>query len=89
MMTGAFGESHPADDKVRGLVEKHIADITHKLGSDASNIQVIDYKTQVVAGVNYLIHAKLANGHEVDVKIYEKLPVYGGETSVTSVTPHH
>ncbi len=89
MMVGAFGNSHPADDNVRSLIQKHTADITQQLGASIDGIEVIDYKTQVVAGTNYLIHAKLPSGTHIDVKIYEKLPCYGGETSVTSVTPHH
>ncbi len=88
-MLGAFGESQPANDHVRQLVHKHVAEIGQQLGADVSGIEVIDYKTQVVAGTNYLIHAKLGNGQHVDIKVYEKLPCDGSETTVTSVTPHH
>ncbi len=89
MMTGAFGETHPADDKVRGFVEHHKEDINQKLGADAGALEVIDYKTQVVAGVNYLIHARKADGSQIDIKIFQDLPHNGGHTTVSSVTPHH
>ncbi len=88
-MLGAFGESHPADDLVRGLVDQHKTDIAQHLGTPVSQLEVIGYKTQVVAGTNYLIHARNTDGSEIDIKIYQNLPCNGGETSVTSVTPHH
>lgn len=51
----------------------------------SSKIKVLSYSTQVVAGCNYKIKCDIS-GRNYEVVIYEKLPCYGGETEVTSVS---
>ena len=54
------------------------AQTEQKLGATFSEFEAVKYKTQVVAGTNYLIKVKVGPEQYVHIKVWEKLPCYGG-----------
>ena len=76
-MLGGFGDSKPMDDNAKQLLEKHQSDVAQKLNTEVSSLEGVSYKTQVVAGTNYMIKAKVNGDKEVEVKIHVPLPHTG------------
>ena len=85
VMTGAFGNSKPADEEIKQLlaVETVAGAITHTAG--AGSIVPHAYKTQVVAGLNYLVHVTV-EGVSWTVKVFKPLPHTGMGPQVTEIT---
>ena len=81
-MMGGFGEAKNADDQVKNLVNKHKSDVEGKLNQKFDTFEAVSYKTQVVAGTNYLVKVNVGNDKYVHVKIYKKLPHEGEETQL-------
>ena len=79
MMCGGFTGDRAADDEVKALAKEMKAQTEAKLGATYSEFEAVSYKTQVVAGTNYLIKVKVGNDQYVHIKVYEKLPCNGGE----------
>eukprot|EP00121_Abeoforma_whisleri_P012411 Awhi_evm1s11455 len=89
---GGFGDSNPADDKIKSLCEKHRDEALEQCQQSGWNgmfveFTPVEYKTQVVAGTNYLVKVKTSDSHHVHLKIYEPLPHTNEPTSLTSTTP--
>ena len=85
MMCGGYtGAKQDNDGKVLELVQKHKTDLEDKFGSSENQIEVISFSTQCVAGTNYKVTVKVNGQHTGELVIWQKLPCYGGETSLTS-----
>ena len=77
-MCGGFTGAKNADDKVKAMALELKAQTEQKLGATFSEFEAVKYKTQVVAGTNYLIKVKVGPEKYVHIKVWEKLPCYGG-----------
>ena len=86
MCGGHSQQKQDTDGKILTLVQKHQSDLETNLKSSVNKIEVVSFTTQVVNGTNYTITVKLNGEHNAKLVIYEKLPCYGGETSLTSFT---
>lgn len=73
-MVGGFGDWKEITPEVQGLLDKHKDEISEKIGFTAESVVGTDYKTQVVAGTNYRIKAKVNGNKEIQVVIFEPLP---------------
>ena len=78
MMCGGFTDAKNADDKVKAMALELKAQTEQKLGASFSEFEAVKYKTQVVAGTNYIIKVKVGPEQYVHIKVWEKLPCYGG-----------
>ena len=58
-LVGAFGETKDADDKVKEVLEKVRTTLEEKVGKSFDTFEAISFKTQVVAGTNYLIKVSI------------------------------
>jgi len=70
-MRGAFGAARPMDDEATGVLESCRAVVEAKVGA---GFVAEDVKTQVVAGMNFNICGKLADGRAASIKIFRPLP---------------
>ena len=78
MMCGGFTQDKDADDEVKALAKEMKAATEAKLGATYSEFEAVKFKTQVVNGTNYLIKVKVGPEQYVHIKVYKKLPCYGG-----------
>ena len=83
MMCGGFNNAKDADDKVKAMALELKAQTEQKLGATYTEFEAVKYKTQVVAGTNYLIKVKVGPEQYVHIKVWEKLPCYGGAKELT------
>lgn len=58
--------------------------VGEKIGKDASNMEVKNYKKQVVAGMNYRLHVEI-DGAAYTVVAFKPLPHTGNPIEVQSV----
>lgn len=70
---GGFGSDQQATAEAQDVLNAVKAEVESRLGRSVGSLTVIVYKTQVVAGVNYLVKAK-ADEQIVHVKIAKPLP---------------
>ena len=77
-MCGGFGGAKDADAEVQTIANSVKQQTEQKLGKTFTEFKALKYKTQVVAGTNYLIKVKVGPEQYVHIKVWEKLPCYGG-----------
>ena len=78
MMCGGFGNALDANDEVKNMAKEMKQQTEQKLGATFTEFEAVKYKTQVVAGTNYLIKVKVGPEQFVHIKVWQKLPCYGG-----------
>ena len=77
-MCGGFTNALDANDEVKAMAQEMKAQTEQKLGATFSEFEAVKYKTQVVAGTNYMIKVKVGPEQYVHIKVWKKLPCYGG-----------
>jgi cystatin-A/B len=83
---GGFGEEKPVTDDIRTLCDSLKGSIEEHLNKKFDAWEPISYKSQVVAGTNYLVKIKISDTEYVHAKIFKALPCNGGDVSLTSAT---
>lgn len=79
-MCGGFTDYTPIKNDVKQLAMSHKSDAESKLGLTFSLYKPVEFKSQVVAGTNYLVKVKVDNGKHIEVKIHKPLPCNGTQT---------
>lgn len=54
-MVGGLGAAREKDDEVAEVVEKVKAELEAKTNSKYKKLEILSYKTQLVAGLNYFV----------------------------------
>ena len=86
MICGGFADAREADDEVKAMAKELKAQTEAKLGATYSEFEAVSYKTQVVAGTNYLIKVKVGPEQYVHIKVWKKLPCNGGAKELSEAT---
>ena len=73
-MLGGLSEKKVADESVQNILKNLKSDIELKIGKELINLQADSYKTQVVAGINYFIKAKIYKDEFLFVRVFKSLP---------------
>ena len=82
-LCGGFGGARPVDDNIKAKVAQVKAAAEGKLGKTYATFEPVSYTSQVVNGTNYKVKVNVGENEYVHVKIYEKLPCYGGTLELT------
>ena len=88
-MLGGFRSSQPADNNIKELVKSQKQNIENKLEATFNVFEAVEYKQQVVAGMNYLIKIKVDNDEYLHVKIYVPLKQSNKPILVLSASRGH
>merc|ERR1712096_16562 len=82
MKCGGFNDFKPATDEVQQLCNEVKNDIAAKHGP-FTFFEVIEFKTQVVAGTNYHVKIKIEDDKQIEVVIFKALPYHGGKVELS------
>lgn len=77
-MLGGFGATKPADDEAREVALGVKTKVEEALGENYGVYEPVSYVTQVVSGKNFKIKIKVGDNEYVHIKVWKKLPCYGG-----------
>ncbi|KAM4048189.1 leukocyte cysteine proteinase inhibitor 1-like [Anomaloglossus baeobatrachus] len=80
---GGFGDEKPATDEVQDACDKIKTQFMKETGANATEFKAVVYKSQVVAGKNYLVKVSIGGCHFYHVKIFVPLPHAGGAPQLT------
>ncbi|KAK7828016.1 hypothetical protein U0070_013642 [Myodes glareolus] len=73
MIPGGLTEAKPATPEVQEIVDKIREKLEEKTNEKYEKFEAVEYKTQVVAGVNYFIKVDVGNGNYLHVKVFQGL----------------
>lgn len=86
MLAGGFGQGRAPEDEDHAILLSVKEELEQRLSRTISELRALQVKTQVVAGVNYLMKVK-ADGNYMHVKIAKPLPHTGQNPFLLAV--HH
>ncbi|XP_005912335.1 cystatin-B [Haplochromis burtoni] len=84
-MCGGLTEVEQADEAVQKICDAMKPLAEQKTGRNFEVFTAENYKTQVVAGTNYFIKVYVGGNEYVHLRVYEKLPAYGGTLELTDL----
>ncbi|CAO2631724.1 Csta [Lemmus lemmus] len=73
MIPGGLTEARPATPEIQEIVDKIRPKLEEKTNEKYEKFEAVEYKTQVVAGVNYFIKVDVGNGNYTHVKVFQGL----------------
>lgn len=73
-MLGGLSEKKIADESVENILKNLKSEIEIKIGKELIILKADSYKTQVVAGINYFIKAKISKDEYIFVRVFRSLP---------------
>ncbi|XP_057621476.1 cystatin-A [Chionomys nivalis] len=74
MIPGGLTEARPATPEIQEITDKIREKLEEKTNEKYEKFEATEYKSQVVAGVNYFIKVDVGNGNYIHVKVFQGLP---------------
>ncbi|XP_067402452.1 stefin-C-like isoform X3 [Emydura macquarii macquarii] len=75
-MSGDFSETKPATPEIQEIADQVKSELEEKENKTYPVFVAIEYRSQVVAGMNYLIKVSICNSTDecVHLKVFQSLP---------------
>ncbi|KAM6162741.1 cystatin-A [Erethizon dorsatum] len=74
MIPGGLSEAKPATPEIQEIANKVKPQLEEKTNKSYQEFTAEEYKSQVVAGVNYYIKIRVDDHSYVHIKVFEPLP---------------
>ncbi|XP_051266853.1 cystatin-B-like [Dicentrarchus labrax] len=84
-MCGGLSEPMDADDKIHKICETLKPHAEQRAGKTFEVFTAKSYSRQVVAGTNYFIKVHVGGDDHVHLRVYKKLPCYGGDLELSAM----
>merc|ERR1711892_587035 len=84
MLCGGTSEFKQPDDEANRVLDVAKAALLTQTGHDG-DVQLIGYKSQLVAGINYFLKVSLIGGEIVHARVFQPLPHTGQAAQLHSV----
>jgi cystatin-A/B len=82
---GGFGDSHAISGEVAAIAASVRSQIEHQAGTAFAAFEPHSYKSQVVAGMNYVIKIAVGSDEYIHARVFKPLPHTGQPNTLTSL----
>ncbi|XP_005386564.1 PREDICTED: cystatin-A [Chinchilla lanigera] len=80
MIPGGLSEAKPATPEIQEIADKVKSQLEEKTNESYQEFVAVEYKSQVVAGVNYFIKVRVGDHGYVHIKVFKPLPGQNEDT---------
>ncbi|XP_016055641.1 PREDICTED: cystatin-A [Miniopterus natalensis] len=74
MMPGGLTKAKPATPEIQEIANEVKPQLEEKTNETYEEFEAVEYKTQVVAGINYYIKVRVGPDSYIHIKIFKPLP---------------
>ncbi|CAI5673176.1 unnamed protein product [Oreochromis niloticus] len=74
-----------ADEKIQKICDEVKCQVEEKTNETYEVFKAVQYKSQPVQGVNYAIRVHVGGDSYLLLRVWKKLPCYGGDAVLSSV----
>ncbi|XP_031163710.1 leukocyte cysteine proteinase inhibitor 1-like isoform X1 [Sander lucioperca] len=85
---GGYGQTADATKETQDLCHQVKTQVEKKTGANYVEYKAVKYRSQVVAGTNFLIKVHVGGANYIHVTVFRGLPCNGGKVSLTKVKDH-
>ncbi|VDL98602.1 unnamed protein product [Schistocephalus solidus] len=75
----------PSEDEKQLLLPPLCAHLEGHLGRSPQTVEIVEVRTQVVAGTNYFLKVTHSDGKVCHVRVFKALPCNGGNIEIVKV----
>ncbi|KAM6223954.1 cystatin-A [Rhynchocyon petersi] len=83
MMPGGLSEAKPATPEIQKIADEVKPQLEEQTNETYEEFTALEYKSQVVAGVNYLIKVEVNKDECIHIKVFRSLPGQNQNQSLT------
>ncbi|KAF1386320.1 hypothetical protein PFLUV_G00093450 [Perca fluviatilis] len=87
-IVGAYGAITDATKETQDLCHQVKTQVEKKTGANYVEFKAVKYRSQVVAGTNFLIKVHVGGANYIHLIVFRALPCNGGKVSLTNVKSH-
>ncbi|KAG3271346.1 cystatin-A [Ictidomys tridecemlineatus] len=73
MIPGGLTEAKPATEEIQQIANEVKPQLEEKTNESYEQFEAVEYKTQVVAGINYYIKVRVGDDTYIHLKVFEGL----------------
>ena len=81
---GLTAQAKVATPDVQAMIDSNLQEINSKLDAAHESLTAVEYKTQVVAGTNYIVKCKTSGEEHVHVVLFKPLPHVSDSVTVVN-----
>ncbi|XP_029002845.1 cystatin-A-like [Betta splendens] len=88
-IAGGFSDLQPATERIQNYCNEVKKQVEAKTNQKYVEFKAVTYRSQIVAGMNYIIEIQVNECHYIHVKLHQELPCNGGKIVLINVQENH
>ncbi|XP_003439236.1 cystatin-B-like [Oreochromis niloticus] len=89
VICGGWSKTKKADEQTQKICENVKNQVEKEPQKNYAEFHAVEYRSQVVAGINYLIKVHVGGTNYLHLMVLHELPCNAGQEVVTGVQEHH